>query len=156
MHFSFSSHPRLLIGLSLVILLSLGGLILARHILLDGGKDTPPHEHPSKTHPSAPVLPTIPAPKPFEKEAKSTSSPVDHFEPLKEIPIGTETNPSLFLESFPFQVKARALPPIQAAPDEGEVEEFMPEIEPEPIEDETTEPEPPIAVPPEPSPDFVR
>jgi hypothetical protein len=155
MRFSLSSHSRLLIGLLIALLLILGVLIRARQLLLESPEDALSQERPSNTRAGPPRLPGIREPQSMEKEPLRQPPLADHPKDLKAAPIGMESLPSPPIEPMPFRGKARILPPIQAAPDEEEILEFSPEMEPEPIGDEIPEEEPPPPMPPEQSPDFA-
>ena len=155
MRFSLSSHSRLLIGLLIALLLILGVLIRARQLLLESPEDALSRERPSNTHAGPPRLPGIREPQSLEKEPLRQPPQADHPEDVKAAPMGMEPLPPKPTEPLPFRGKARVLPPIQSAPEEEEIVEFSPEMEPEPIGDDIPEEEPPPPMPPEQSPDFA-
>ena len=156
MRFFRSSPPRILLGLLTVLFLIFGSLMLARHILLENSGDPPPSQRPSTTHPGPPVLPGVMVPQPSDKAGPKPSPTNDPSAPSSKVPTDIEAAPSLLMEPSPSQVRVRVLPPIQSEPDDDEVVEWAPDVEPEPIGDETAEETtlPPMS--PEQSPDFVR
>lgn len=152
----FSVHPRVLIGLLTVLVIIAGSLLWARRILLDNSVVSPSSHQSSTPQPTPPLLPKPLAPQSSEKEATPPSTPIDPSAFTREMPNGIEFDSAPLRESMPPQVKARVLPPIQAEPDEEEVVEFAPALEPEQPEEESPEEEHLPLMPPDPSPDFAQ
>ena len=152
----FSVHPRVLIALLTTLVIIAGSLLWARRILLENSDVSPSSHQPSTPQPTPPLLPKPLAPQSSDQEATPLSTPTDSSASSKEMPNGIEFDSAPPRESLPPQGKARVLPPIQAEPDEEEVVEFAPALEPEQPEDETPDEGHPPLLPPDSSPDFAR